>query len=273
MVSVYTKGRYANGTWQQMAAWVYAKKYGLEYSAPKQSLAPNVWPTYHQHLQNPNWDDSLEIVEVNDGKHSYVELPFKEEWRDKNIMIGTKSVETGYFQSWRYIDGYQIELKNAFRMIPDTLWHMPVINPPAIHVRRSDYLNYPTKHPVITESYLIEAVERVKREYRHYFSTSPSFIFYSDDIPWCKEFVNSKYEDRRGDFFYSEGKSEMEDFVSMVYSSYLITSNSSFSVLAGILNTQAKMVICPHEDSYFGVDNKHLDVATMYPDNWIRIKY
>lgn len=273
MVSVYTKGRYGNSTWQQMVAWVYAQKHGLQYSAPKQTLAPHLWPSYHQHLVNTHWNDNLEIIEVNDGKHSYVELPFKEQWRNENIMIGTKSIETGYFQSWKYITPYIPQLKKAFNIQAKKNDSLVYINGPMIHVRRGDYLGISDKHPVVTEQYLLNAIEIVSKNNDYYTHRDTHFTFCSDDIEWCKEFVIKYFPDKTNLFFYKEGENEESDFMDMVFCSYLITSNSTFSVLAGILNTNAKKIICPHEDNYFGYQNKHLETKDIMPPFWTRIKY
>jgi hypothetical protein len=272
MVSVFTKGRFANSTWQQMTGWVYAKKHGLEYCAPKESLAPSVWPTYHQHLQNPNWNPDLEIVEVNDGRHSFVELPFKEEWRDKNIMIGTKDIRTGYFQSWRYIDGWQSNLINEFNL--SIGYHNAEYNTEMviIHVRRGDYLQYSTKHPVVTDEYLLSAIHFIQNNFTSSWVRLPKFMFCSDDIPYCRGFVKKYFISSEDQFSFSIGTTQ-DDFIAMCNCPFLVTSNSSFSVLAGILNRHSIMVVCPHEDNYFGPDNSALATMDIMPPRWHRIKY
>lgn len=273
MVSVYTKGRYGNSTWQQMAAWVYAKKHGLNYSAPTESLAPNVWPTYHNHLQRVNWNASGEdIVEVNDGGHAYAELPFQENWRERLIMIGSKSIETGYFQSWKYLHGYEQQLKDAFLLSSKKIGAFDYGDGIIIHVRRGDYLTYNTKHPPVTEEYLLSAIHYIMSIYWHPFTDKPMFTFCSDDIGYCKEFVNGYFKGTENRFFFSQ-KNEEDEFKKMANCSYLITSNSSFSVLAGILNINAKCIVCPDERNYFGPDNSALETKDIMPSNWFRIKY
>lgn len=265
MVSVYTKGRYGNSTWQQMVAWVYAKKHGLEYSAPKESLAPNVWLTYHKHLQREDWDYARKHIEINDGKHSYAELPFDEDWRDLNIIIGTKSIETGYFQSYLYLSGYEDQIRHAFDMHGHTKYGRV-----GLHWRLGDYRQFITKHPIATDVYMLNAIAKVW----DMAGTVKEFIFYSDEINHCREFVKKYYYNYPdGLFCFSELDVE-SDFMDMMHCEHQVVCNSSYSVLAGILNpNRRKIIVCPDESCYFGPDNSLLDTSTIMPSDWVRIKY
>lgn len=264
MVSVYTKGRYGNTTWQQMAAWVYANKHGLMYSAPKESIAPAVWPSYHLHLNREGGINSVGEIYVNDDKHSYTELPFNESWRLHNIIIGTKSVETGYFQSYLYLSGYEDQLRHAFKMTGRTNYGKI-----AIHWRLGDYRALIDKHPIATDTYLISAIQTIWGKA----GSVNRFVFYSDEIDHCKEFVKRNYPNMQDVFEFSED--DVEDaFRNMMHSEHQIVSNSSLSVLAAILNpNRRKIIVCPDESCYFGPNNSHLDASTIMPEDWIRIKY
>jgi hypothetical protein len=54
---------------------------------PSHSDHPKWNPIYCLHLVNPNYNPNLEKINLWEGKHSYEELPFNEEWRDKNIDL------------------------------------------------------------------------------------------------------------------------------------------------------------------------------------------
>jgi hypothetical protein len=249
-----------------MAAYVYALKHGLEYHCPDNTLAPHLWPNYFTHLSNPNWNPNLETVYVNDNKHSYTELPFKEEWRDKNIIIGTTDGATGFFQSYKYLEGYEDKVRIAFGFSDKEIKKEWV----GIHWRLGDYLSLPLHHPIVSEKYLSDSIGFIKN------STGAINCFYccSDGINELKNFACKNYIDEIWKFTFSINQSELKDFTSLMYCENLIVSNSSFSVLAAILNpNKNKVVVCPDESNYFGIKNKHLDISTLYPDNWIRIKY
>jgi len=261
MVSCIIKGRLGNNGFIQMAAYCYALKHGLEYHCPDNTLASDIWPNYFTHLSNPNWNPNLETVYVNDGKHSYTELPFKEEWRCKNIIIGTKDGSTGFFQSYKYLKGYHDEIREAFKL-PTTF----IPNKIAYHVRRTDFLQLQLKHPVVTENYLSLSMVRLNSR----MDVNTLHAYYSDDIDWCKEFT--KKLNGINYFVFSENNSPESDFNDIMQCEHIVTSNSTFSVLAAILAPNPnKVVICP--EKFFGEGNSHLDTSTLYPHGWIKEKY
>ena len=244
-----------------MAAYVYALKHGLEYHCPDSTLAPHLWPNYFTHLSNPNWNPNLQTVYVNDDKHSYTELPFKEEWRDKNIIIGTKDGSTGFFQSYKYLKGYHDEIREAFKL---PITYLP--NTISYHIRRGDFLNLSDKHPVITENYLNTAMIRLANK----INIGTVHCFYSDDIEWVKKYCASISVN--GSFWFSENENPETDFQLIMSAENVVTSNSTFSVLAAILASNPnKVVICP--EKFFGEGNAHLDTSTLYPHGWIKESY
>lgn len=266
MVSCITKGRFGNSCYIMAAAYVYAIKNGHEFHAPKESLAPRVWPVYLQHMNNPLWNSASESVYVNDGDHSFHALPYdKREWTVKNIILGTTSIESGYFPSYKYTIGYWPQIREAFGF----KWQKKY-GTVGIHIRRGDYVNLPSLHPLCPDGYFLGCVQRLKSTQRIY-----GFKFFSDDIEYAKNLYRQNIDTFRGyGVQFSEGRSEVEDFVELMNCQFMITSNSSFSVLCATLNPHPeKVVYCPHEDNYFGPDNKHLSVVDLYPPSFIRVKY
>lgn len=259
MVSCISKGRYGNFCFANMAAYVYSLKHGLDFHIQDTSIAPHLWPLYHQDLKNRNWNPELETVYVNDNQHSYRELEFKEEWRDKNIIIGTTGINTGYFQSYRYLKGYEDEIRIKFGLPVDFLH-----NTVGIHIRRTDFLQLADKHPVITKKYLNDAINffllRLGKTY---------FVIYTDDIDWVIKYIEERND---SDSFMAISNTVEKDFKGMIECEHFITSNSSLSVLASILNPNPnKIIICPKH--FFGEGNKHLDTSTLYPHGWIKYEY
>ena len=266
MVSFVAKGRMGNFMFIAAAAYMYSIRNHLHFHVPYESLAPHLWPVYLQHLQNENWNPDLERIYVNDDGHKYKPLPYKEEWKDKNIIIGTQSVETGYFQSYKYTENYLQTIRFMFGF-----QFKKQYGTVGIHVRRGDYLNYPDKHPVVTAQYILYSVNDLKKSGARIYK----YKFFSDDIAWCKEFFLYNPDVFKGyTVEFSEGKTEYEDMEELMNCQFLVISNSSFSVFSAMLNPHPeKKVYCPHEDNYFGIENKHLDVSTLYPASFLRIKY
>ncbi len=264
-VSFISKGRYANFHFIAAAAYVYSLKNNLEFHVPEKSLAPHLWPVYLQHLSNPNWNPQLDSITVNDGVHTHVNLPFHESWREDNIIIGTTSIETGYFQSYKYLDGYEPAIRKAFKLEAATIPYTC-----SIHFRGGDYYQYVDKHPPITASYLTKAVERMIG-----LTGCQWYFVYTDDIPHCTEVMAEVVKSFPGiRFVLNLSGTEEDDFSNLMSHANAITANSSFSVLAAILNPNPdKVVICPDESNYFGPGNSHLSVEDLYPPSFIRIKY
>lgn len=254
MVVPVLVGRFGNQLFQIACAIAYATKHGLEYHIPAHTANDTVWEPVITHLENPNYDEKLPAIRIEEKTHAYHEIEFKEEWRNYNIFL------SGYWQSYKYFDWC---IDDVRRIVGNLNFNLNVCS---VHVRRGDYLKYPYKHPVVTEKYLHEAISYMADK------GDRMFLFFSDDIEWCKDFMKSAHLSVF--YSFSETNDVKTDFLYMMNCENNIVANSSFSVLAAILNPNpSKIVVCPHEDNYFGINNKHLDVSTLYPENWHRIKY
>lgn len=284
MVSVNLVGRMANQMFQISCCIAYALRSGLEYHIPAHTQNDNVWKPIFTHLENPDWNPKLPTIQIREESHAYAELlPAKKrismvimEQGDvkDDVLVAYNVVIDGYRQSIKYFQDYLPEVRKAFGFDckPKEWGHCA-----AIHVRRGDYKLYPTKHPCVTEEYLLVAINKMME------SGVDRFTFFSDDIEWCKMFF-AKYNNlicpTDGDRFdvdgvsFSEGKTELEDFQHMLSFPNLIISNSTYSLMAAILSeSKHKIVISPDEDNWFGVDNKHLSVVDLIPKEFIKIKY
>jgi hypothetical protein len=125
----------------------------------------------------------------------------------------------------------------------------------AVHVRRGDYLLHRKGHfNTLPFKYYVDIVSRVKG----------SLFIFSDDIPWCKERFTRDYFDRDITFVQSEDYLEFE---LMRLCKHQLTTNSTFSWWAGLLNDNPeKIVVCP--DHWLGEENSaHLH----YPEEWIKV--
>ena len=258
IVSFRNAGRFGNFLYQSAMAFGYSKKYDIEFSVPNYTHN-KIWsPIYLQHLVSPNHQQGREDVLINENwndQRQYNEYEYKPEWKDKHVIFN------GYNQSFKYWHFCRDEMLDAFGFP----WKENK-GVASIHARRGDYLQYPTKHPVITIEYLQKAVEIL------HFKGIRKFLFHSDDIPWCMSCgLNLMFPDC--EFEYSVGKNEVEDLISMANCEHQICSNSTLSTWAGELNRNPnKVVIVPAMSNWFGPDNK-LTVADMYRPEWVQISY
>lgn len=266
MVTVRLRGRAGNQMFQLSCLLGYCIKHNLPYHIPAHTENDLVWPPYFAHLSTPDETDKSKgewFVPIKERGHAYEELPFKEEWRNDKIILD------GYFQSEKYFDHCREEIQKLFD------FHLPFIawrGMCSIHVRRGDYLLYPTKHPVVTEEYLYQALEIMIQNGYDW------FVVVGDDQKWNVDFFSVRGPKRMGKKIkfniITHGTSEIQDMKIQVNCESNIISNSSFSWWGAWLNQYPnKVVVTPHEDNWFGPDNKHLPVDDLLPKEWIRIKY
>jgi hypothetical protein len=233
------------------AALGYSYDYNTAFVLPTRTLNESIWPNYFKgkFVDSAKYTWMFKDV-YREPSHSYTKIPYFE----NSVLL------EGYFQSYMYFADHLDNIRSVFGFTRQTIRHSV-----SLHVRRGDYLKFPTKHPLATLDYFFYAVQSVDPNYR--------FFVFSDDIFWCKENLYRVLP--KGAFItFVEPGDPVEDMKWMAACEHNICSNSSYSVMAAILNKNPdKRVICPHEDSYFGVDNRHLDVSTMMPPEWKRIKF
>jgi nuclear transport factor 2 (NTF2) superfamily protein len=259
MISTRRFGRLGNELYQLAMVVQYALKHDLEWTAPSVTNNETWNPCHFRNLANPKWIEGEEDVLINEvwnTEQQYYDVEFCEEWRDKQIVLN------GYWQSYKYFDWCKNEIIKVFNY-PYELNK----NTCSIHVRRGDYLLYPTRHPLVTEDYLWGAIQEINKINKY------NFLVHSDDISWCKE-TFSKREFNAYNFSFSEGKSETEDLISMANCENQICSNSTLALWGAELNKNPnKIVVTPSEDNWFGKDNKHLTVKDLIRPEFIQISY
>lgn len=253
MISVNLVGRCGNQMMQICCCIAYALRHGLEYHIPAHTLNDSVWKPMFTHLENPNWNPELPTVTLRESQHNYQELPFIEQWREQNIIID------GYRQSLKYFEDYLPEVRKAFGFEytvkrPDTV---------CLHKRLGDYKLYPTRHCIISDDYIKEALSILKEK-----GYSRCIVF-SDEIGECEQTINHNIYPEWA-FRYSKHKSELEDFQMMIECGSFILSASTFGLMASILSdSENKTVIAPAK--WFEFENDHLDTRDICPESYIRI--
>lgn len=268
-MSITTKliGRCGNQMFQIANVIAYSLRHKMDYEIPQSSENPELWPAYFSHF--PATTKSLgNWAWYHETDHSYKEIP-----------RGELFCFNGYYQSYKYFWDYKDQVIDAFQPafkefneanVAQDSWKDVV----SIHVRRGDYVNLETKHPVVTLDYIKKAVAYfIELEYN-------TFAVYSDDVQWCKENINGSNINTSARFIYPKNKftddvkKSLYDLWSMSQCGHNIISNSTFSYWAAMINkNEHKIVVSPSVDNWFGSENKHLDVKDLLPPDWIQIKY
>ncbi|WP_353127944.1 alpha-1,2-fucosyltransferase [Parapedobacter pyrenivorans] len=111
-------------------------------------------------------------------------------------------------------------------------------NAVSVHVRRGDYINDPLLGGICDVGYYQRALDDIGQHV-----DVPRFIFFSDDIPWCRKTFPNPYA-----VFvdWNTGKDSFRDMQLMSLCKHHIIANSSFSWWGAWLNTQPdKIVVSP----------------------------
>lgn len=251
MVSYIPAGRAGNALFQCAMTIQYALKHDLDFHIPAKTNDKYWNPIYFPHLQNPNYNERLPRVVIQEKTHAYHEVEFQENWRGKNILL------SGYWQSEKYFLWCKDEILKAFNLP----WNPH--NNVSIHVRRGDYLLYPDKHPVVSDEFYSEAIKTfVLLGYRE-------FHVFSDDIKWCKEYFPGRFPEVV--FVFSSGRTEMEDLIGISNcAAGGINSSSTFSWWGQYLNLNpSKVVLIPKQ--WFVDGHGNLDTKDIIPESWIKI--
>ena len=109
----------------------------------------------------------------------------------------------------------------------------------SVHIRRGDYLNHPVFANCCDVNYYMRAIEHFQKQDARY-----SFVFFSDDIEWCKSMFSELSDTRFVDW--NTGENSYLDLYLMAQCKHNIIANSSFSWWGAFLNRNTdKQVILP----------------------------
>lgn len=249
MVKPVTYGRMGNFLFQAAATMAYAWRNGMEFTLPDRTN-DNKWnPIYLQHLVHPKFNSKLPCTLVKEKQFNFQVIPFKEEWRKGNIFLD------GYWQSEKYFKDYRDQVLKVFGY----KWELAG-GSCSVHVRRGDYLTIKRgkqfKHPPVPKEWMERAM-----------SMFPGFrfVFFSDDINWCKATFG-----HRSDCVFSEGQSEEQDLVLMSCCEHHICSASTFSWWGAWLNRNPnKVVIMPNH--WLSPGWGGLDTSDIVPPEWRKL--
>ena len=136
-------------------------------------------------------------------------------------------------------------------------------NSVSIHVRRGDYLLYDAYKGICSKEYYYRAIQFVKLHV-----DNPHFFIFSNDIPWCRENIDSMLEKCT----FVENPDSENNYVDMQLMSlckHNIIAHSSFSWWAAWLNNNPnKVVVAPDK----WVNSKDIPNKPQLKD-WILINH
>lgn len=260
MITISNFGwRLGNQMLQITAAYTLAKENNDEFLCPKWDYQ-KYFKLKHKLYQG----EQIENTYKETGFH-YNKIPYS-----PNLSL------EGYFQSYKYFTP-EI-LQELFEFDDNVSFSIKIsgiekitnnngLDLCSIHVRRGDYLKYPDHHPLCSEEYYIQAINKMSHE-----RGISNFLVCSDDISWCKDFFG-KFGDSCT-FLFSECDSDMADFSLMRSCEHNIISNSTFSLMAAMLNQNPnKIVISPSKDNWHGAGYGHWNHDDLIPPDWIQIKF
>lgn len=255
-----TNGRFANQLSQIAATLAFVFDAGRDFVFPE-------WP-YSKYMEKELPVGNLENPTLYREPHfHYAEIP-KDLQGDIDLF--------GHFQSplyfahqWENIKPY-LTLKPAHKEKVTSIFlnmfmeqEIPLPKKTcSIHVRRTDYTS-PINlefHGVMPVEYYLEGIKKL------YGVTNPKdvlFVFYSDDIPWCKRNFSLP------NMYFSEGNDEVTDLYFMSMCDDNIIANSSYSWWGAWLNENPdKKVVSPK--NWFGPKCPH-DSKDVHDKSWIVI--
>lgn len=171
----------------------------------------------------------------------------------------------GYFQKEHYFSNIKQLLLQELQINYTPLRKLQLPSQAvSVHVRRGDYVSLPaaaSHHGTCSVEYYLNAMELMKSKLEQ-----PHFIFFSDDIPWCKTTFGHL---EHVQFMESiPGMRESEDMMWMSKCQHHIIANSSYSWWGAWLNTfENKIVVAPAK-----WNTKQTTPTNDYvPSSWIQL--
>lgn len=170
----------------------------------------------------------------------------------------------GYWQDKKYLECVREKLKSDFsfptlndknKVLYEKLKNKDSVS---VHVRRGDYLKDESISSICDTEYYKEAIKLCQKRI-----DDPVFVFFSDDIKWCRE----NFHNLKAVFVdWNAGLESYRDMQMMSLCSHNIIANSTFSFWGAWLNNNMeKIVIAPVKwTTSFGSKR-------ICEDNWILI--
>jgi hypothetical protein len=235
----------------------YTRDHALDFTIPqgKDAERDAEWhPIYLRHLANPKYNPALKTYAIRERSHTYGPLPWHPEFCRMNVVFH------GYFQTEKYFAHHREGLIQAFGF-PWKLLNGAV----SVHVRRGDYLTIQKygvfKHPPVPKRWIEEQMEKFPGH---------GFIFFSDDLEWCRKEFGHRRDCSFGDMLpMLPFDGDTNDLVHGSMCEHHICSASTFSWWQAWLNQNPnKRVIMPAH--WINPQWSDIDCSDIVPAGWER---
>jgi len=254
-------GRLGNQMFQYASLRGIASKHGYEYCLPPRS----VFGVYDSNVKNSDVT-IFECFKI--PKNIPIHITNYQRLMESTFSVDENIWENcpdnislfGYFQSEKYFNHIENEIREAFTFIDDIkypcdeFFNSKFANSKVIslHIRRGDYCNLP-HHPIQEIDYYSKSLE--------YFDNQLPVIVFSDDIGWCKD--QNMFKDDR--FLMSDNNNSAVDLYLQSRCNYHIIANSSFSWWGSWL-AKSETTFAPKK--WFDGPHQDKNTKDLYLDDW-----
>lgn len=187
------------------------------------------------------------IPKIINFKPVYIENLF----HPRERVLENFTMHYGYFQSDWYLKripgGLNIKVKDKYRNAFDQQFGELYKNNKtiAVHIRRTDYMNYQKRDISLPGEYFVERLKQIKD------IDSYKVIFVSDDVPFVKSLFPPK-----PNYIFSEND-EITDFQIIQNADIAVISNSTFAWWAAYLSPKKNTVYAPKNWMAFRIGAEH----------------
>ncbi len=201
-------------------------------------------------------------------KSYYVEKSFN--FDNKILLLKDNTTIEGYWQSYKYFDQIENEIKKTFTFKNELLFNSQTLydeiknqQSVCINVRRADFATN-SFHGTLEIDYYIKAIDLIKSK----INSEVHFYIFSDDIDWCK--INFTFIKNITIVDHTHKGYKFSNYLYLMKScKHFIIPNSSFAWWAAWLSdNKGKVIIAPKIWFKGDVNNLTLDLI---PANWIRL--
>lgn len=243
-------GRFGNQMFQYAALIGFAKKSNLKYGFPESNSK------IIKKIGELQYDERFELDDCFNLKYDYPSVNPEYYFFENNIFckLPDNTDINGYFQSEKYFVNVIDEIKSQFTFKSHIIEESKTLFQNAeeyvsVHIRRGDYVNLQDYHTLLNSEWYKNAMSLFLTD---------KFLFFSDDIEWCKNEFGKKY-------LYAENTNKFVDMCTMSRCAGHIIANSSFSWWAAYLG--GNKTVAPK--SWFGPKISYKNNLDIYPKNWI----
>ncbi len=242
-------GRLGNQMFQYAALVGFATKAGVLWAIPEQNSK------IRRKVGTLGYEEMFELDQGFELRYAYLdEQPKYSHYEDGGVhTLPNKTCIFGYFQSEKYFIHCKQEILKQFTFRKEIVDRAKEIvfdaeDCVSVHVRRGDYVNNQSFHPLLDKAWYEKAMTKFGDE---------KFIFFSDDIQWCREQFGDSHK-------YCQSGSGFVDMNIMSRCKGHIIANSSFSWWGAYLG--GNKTIAPKK--WFGESIDHKNDGSIYATGW-----